>query len=195
MIEQVANALIANHTIKEEEKELYTYGLRQGIIMLTQTVSLLLIGILLGMWWQSILFMLAFAPLRLSAGGVHANKQWICFICTFLHFALAMVLISFIQWSSMSLIITSVISGAAIWLIAPVEDKNKPFDEVEKKVFAKRTRITLLIELTIITLLLAFRLDEIAKSISVALGTLAIMVVIGQVKNSIEVKHKNKSVA
>jgi accessory gene regulator B len=191
MIEQVANALIKNQTIKEEEKELYTYGLRQGIIMITQAVSLLCVGILYGMWWQSILFMFAYAPLRLSAGGVHANKQWICFICTLLHFALVMTLIRFIQWSTISIIITSVISGAGILFFAPVEDKNKPFDEVEKKVHTKRTRIALFIELTIITLLLLFALNEIAESIAVTIGTLAIMVVIGQAKNSIEAKHKN----
>jgi len=190
MIEQLTNALVVNKTIKEEDKELYSYGLRQGMIMLAQTVSILLAGILLGMWWQSVLFMLAYAPLRLSAGGIHANKQWVCFICTLLHFAAVMMLIKYIDWSIFAMIIATALSVAAILLFAPVEDKNKPFDEVEKRVYTTRTRIILFIEATTIFLLLVFQLNSIAESISVTLGTLAVMILMGKLKISVNGKAK-----
>jgi len=190
MIERLTNALVVNKTIKEEDKELYSYGLRQGMVMLAQTVSILLAGILLGMWWQSVLFMLAYAPLRLSAGGIHANKQWICFICTLLHFAAVMMLIKHIDWSSFAMIVATALSVAVVLLFAPVEDKNKPFDEVEKRVYTTRTRIILFIEATIILLLLAFQLNSVAECICVTLGTLAAMVAMGSMKNSVNGKSK-----
>ena len=185
MIEQVTNALIANKTINEEDRALYSYGLRQGIIMLAQTASILFVGVLLDMWWQSLLFILAYAPLRLSAGGIHANKQWICFICTILHFVVVIMLIKYIDWTNLAIVLITILSGICIFFLAPIEDKNKPFDEVEKRVYKKRTKITLCIEISIIALLLVFSLNKIAECAAIILGTLGLMVVIGKLKNTI----------
>ena len=184
MIEQVVNALIANETIKEKDKALYSFGLRQGIIILSQTMLVFLVGVLLDMWWQSIVFTCAYIPLRLSAGGTHANKLWLCFICTLLHTAIVLFMIKLIVWTYALLIFLLIVFGCIIFLLAPIENKNKPFDKMEYKIFLKRTRIALLFETMLIIMFLVFGLKEIAACVCISICSLAISVVIGCILNS-----------
>ncbi len=192
MVDKVTDYLVTNKTIEEEDQEIYSYGLKQGAIMLLQTFSVLLIGILWGMWWQSVLFIFSYTPLRLSSGGIHANRQWICFICTVLHSVLVLLVIKYIACSDLLVITIIAISTLIILFLAPVEDKNKPFDEAERKIFKKRTRIMLAVELFAVLTLLLFGLSEAAKSITVTHGTLSIMVIAGAVKNTIQTHQRSK---
>ena len=190
MIDKVTGYLITNDTIHEQDKDIYSYGLKQGVIMLLQTLSVLLVGIIWGMWWQSVLFIFSYTPLRLSSGGIHANKQWLCFICTVLHAVAVLLIIKYVVLSDTFLLAVIAVSTLMILFFAPVEDKNKPFDDMERAVFKKRTRIMLAVELFVVVMLIVFGLSEAAKCIVVTHGTLSVMVILGAIKNSIQKPEK-----
>lgn len=191
MTDKVTDYLVANKTIDEEDQEIYSYGLKQGVIMLLQTFSVLAIGIIWGMWWQSVLFIFSYTPLRLSSGGIHANRQWLCFICTIAHAGLVLLIIKLITCPDIVVISVIAISTLIILFLAPVEDKNKPFDEAERKIFKKRTMIMLAAELAAVLILILLGLGEAAKCIAVTHGTLSIMVIAGAVKNAIQSRDKS----
>ena len=195
MAGKVTSYLIANNTIDEEDREIYSYGLKQGVIMLLQTFSVLVIGIVWGMWWQSVLFIFSYTPLRLSSGGIHANRQWLCFICTILHAGLVLLIIKLLTCPDLMVILVIAVSTLIILFLAPVEDKNKPFDEAERKIFKKRTIMMLAVELSAVVILIVFGLNEAAKCISVTHASLSIMVIAGAVKNAIQPRESQKSVA
>ena len=195
MAGKVTSYLIANKTIDEVDREIYSYGLKQGVIMLLQTFSVLVIGIVWGMWWQSVLFIFSYTPLRLSSGGIHANRQWLCFVCTVLHAGLVLLIIKFIACSDLTVISVIAVSTLIILFLAPVEDKNKPFDEAERKIFKKRTIIMLAVELSAVVILILVGLNEAAKCIAVTHASLSIMVIAGAVKNKIQSHGNDKPVA
>ncbi len=190
MVDKVTDYLVTSKSIQEEDKDIYSYGLKQGVIMLLQTFSVLLVGIIWGMWWQSVLFIFSYTPLRLSSGGIHAGRQWLCFICTVLHAVAVLLIIRYVQCSDVLIVAAIAVSTLVILFLAPIEDRNKPFDDTERIIFKKRTRIMLAIELTAVLIFILFGLSEAAKSISVTHVTLSVMVILGAVKNSIQ-KHKN----
>lgn len=192
MFDQVTNLFVANKIIQEKDKDLYVYGLKQGVIMILQTSILLLIGILWGMWWQSILFIFSFTPLRLSAGGIHASRQWLCFVCTTVHFIIVLLTIQYVELTDLSIVGIIILSTMIIFFLAPIEDMNKPFDDIERVIFTKRTRIILAIELSIVLTLVFIDLKEAAECISITHVTMMIMVVLGSLKNTRYIKAHGK---
>lgn len=74
------NKLIKYQIIKVEDKELYVYGFWQGGIFIVNLVTVIIIGLLFNMLWQSLVFMVAYGLLRPMAGGYHARTQYNCYI-------------------------------------------------------------------------------------------------------------------
>lgn len=58
-----------------EEKEIILFGLKQGKSLLYSVLATLLTGLLMGLLWESILFVICFLPLRRFAGGFHAKTR------------------------------------------------------------------------------------------------------------------------
>jgi accessory gene regulator B len=61
--------------ISVEDNELYEYGLHQSFILLANIFTTILVGWIFNMMIESIIFLLAFVPLRSYAGGYHAKRQ------------------------------------------------------------------------------------------------------------------------
>lgn len=75
MTEKITDILVSNEIIIEENSNLYSYGLQQGLLMILNIATILGIGMVLNMVWESIVFLLTFIPLRSNAGGYHAKTQ------------------------------------------------------------------------------------------------------------------------
>ena len=75
MTERITDILISNEIIIAENRNLYTYGLQQGLLMIINVATILGIGIVFNMVWKSIIFLLTFVPLRSNAGGYHAETK------------------------------------------------------------------------------------------------------------------------
>lgn len=78
--ERITNKLVINDVITTDNKELYRFGLQQGILMIFNIATFMGIGIVLNMVWESIIFLLTFIPLRSNAGGYHAKTQVKCYL-------------------------------------------------------------------------------------------------------------------
>lgn len=78
--EQIINKLIENQTIRAEDKEIYQFGVKQIFTIALNIVTVLALGVSLHMLMEAVLFMVAFIPLRIYAGGVHAKTPLRCYI-------------------------------------------------------------------------------------------------------------------
>ncbi|ROR25255.1 accessory gene regulator B [Mobilisporobacter senegalensis] len=180
----IAEQLIENGTVDVENKEIYVYGIEQLFILIMNIVTTLIIGLCFGMLWQSIIFMLIYLPLRSFAGGYHASTVLRCYVVGIILSVIFLSINKCIPDASTIIIAMTVIASLIILLLAPVETSNKPLDQLELSMYKKRTRIILLSDICIITILLAFDLNSIALCIGVALMVLSFMVVLGKRINS-----------
>ena len=80
MVKSSVERLIRNGIIKESERELYYFGVNGLCLFLVNIATSVIIGILFGMLWQSLLFSAAYIPLRSYAGGYHAKTPGMCYI-------------------------------------------------------------------------------------------------------------------
>lgn len=183
MIKRYVGTLIQHEIIAPEENEIIAFGLKQGLSMLVNIATTVLIGVLFGMWWQSIVFLLVYSPLRVFAGGVHAKTPLRCYIASI---ALVVLFLLAVQCCPKDIYLLTAIfmaSAGGVFCLAPIEDKNKPLDELESKVYKKRTRIILFIEIVAIIILIACDLTKIAVCIVISIFLLDLMLMLGKLKN------------
>jgi accessory gene regulator B len=180
---KITDHLAENGIINSEDKELYSYGLCQGMIMIANILTTLAIGLVFGMLWPSFIFMIAYMPLRSYAGGYHARTQLLCNIFSVLLTIIVLLIIKYLPWTNWLCLIVTFISAAVIAFLAPVEDKNKPLDSTEVRVYKKRTLNILSVEAAAIIVLLLFNLLQISVSISVSLLALSVMLILGSLSN------------
>jgi accessory gene regulator B len=185
--ERVVESLISLGVVPSEDKDIYVYGIGQGIVLLVNLISVIIIGLLLGMVWQSLVFILAYIPIRSYAGGYHASTQLRCYILSNAVVVAVLIAIRLVPWNGYACLSVTIFSIITIILLAPVEDLNKPLREIEIKVFRKLTRIILVI-LLVIALILWYFAKQFSICVIIALLVVAIMLILGVIKN-VRCKH------
>lgn len=190
-VQTIIKKLLSNGTIQEENKALYVYGLKQGIMMIMNCIVALLIGLAFGMLMNSLLFLVFYVPLRSYAGGYHARTQVKCNIYSALLIVVYLFVLKFIPLISGLHLIIGLVSSILILALAPVGDINKPLDETEMRVYKKRLRIILFIEVSILSLFVILEFNKAAMGIALALALLVCMLVLGRIIN---IKYHRKVV-
>ncbi len=144
--EIISKKLVKEKIISAENKELYSYGIRNGLIMMMNLVTVVIIGIILNQVISGIVFMSLYMPLRTFAGGYHARTPERCYVFSVILIFAVLLAMKYVSVSSFICIISVNISYIIIALFAPVEDVNKRLDDTEKKVYKKRTVLVIIIE-------------------------------------------------
>ena len=111
--------------------------------------------------WQAILFMALYAPLRSNAGGYHARTATRCYVYSILLMIAVLLAMKYLYLPTFICIITLVISCAVILILAPVEDANKPLDDIEQVVYRKRTYMITALEAILFFIALFFGVKQI----------------------------------
>lgn len=179
----VTNLFIMMSVIQEEDKELYQYGVEQICSIVLNIMTTVIIGVLYGMISEILIFMFAYIPLRIYAGGFHAKTSLRCYLCSVAITIIALSVMKFVKIPYFICIIAAAVSSIVILSAAPIEDKNKPLDSVEKTVFKKRTVFIWLAEIILLLIFLILKLDLFVVPISLSMLLEGIMLVLGIIKN------------
>ena len=78
------------------------------------------------------------------------------------------------------------ISGSIIVLLAPVQDHNKPLDELERKVYRRRTLLIWASEFALAVACMVIGWHSPAVCLTVTLAVMAIMLMLGKLKNALQ---------
>ena len=84
-------------------------------------------------------------------------------------------------------------SGSVVFKLAPVEDENKPLDDVEVVVYRHRSRIICGVLATAVSILLLINKIEMASCIVLSILAASIMLILGEIRNRYVVnKHYSR---
>ncbi|MCL2445184.1 MAG: accessory gene regulator B family protein [Oscillospiraceae bacterium] len=134
--EKAVARLCASGAIETEDREVYEYALNILLMGVLHSLTVLFIGLLLGMFLESLVLFSTFFLARKFAGGYHASKHWQCYLFTVVTVTGALLLASLLlTQSSVFFYVLLAVSALAIFLLAPVEHANKPLSAKEKKVY------------------------------------------------------------
>ena len=122
--------------IQSSTKEVCAYGLRQIFSTIFNAGTMLLIGFLMQMLIEAILFTVIYIPVRVYAGGYHASTPQRCWAFSAIMLWIALCIVKYTPQMYFWVITTlSLIACIVVFLLSPVEDRNKRLDEKEHHVY------------------------------------------------------------
>lgn len=185
----ITKKLQKNNLISSDQYEICQFGFQQGLSILLNVVTVIVIGSVMRKLWQTILFMVLYVPLRSNAGGYHARTATRCYAySTFLMIAVLLAM-KYLAIPTFIYIIALAISCVIIFILAPVEDANKPLDDIERVIYKRRTYVIIALEVIIYIIALAFRIESVILCVYWVFVAMSIILVLGRSKNV----HQNNS--
>ena len=150
LFDRWAERLAQEGIVRREDVALYSYGLWQGLLLLLNIGTALLIGLLLDEVVACIIFLVCYLPLRSMAGGYHARTPLRCYLLGIVLVTTALAAIKWLPWTLEGALSTAAIASVIIWRLSPVEDENKPLDEKELVHFRKKMKKIVVAEYVVI---------------------------------------------
>ena len=128
----ITNSLRKKGIVLDEFADVYQYGFELLLSFLISTGLVILAGIILNRFIETLFFLLAFISLRSFTGGFHAMKYWICTVSTFGVYSLVMIVSSFVSVNFLVFFILLLIGSIILYIKAPVENPNKELTKKQK---------------------------------------------------------------
>lgn len=133
--------------IDEEQSEIYVFGISSMIQLMIHNAAILLLGIILGHFAETVLFLFVYAAIRETAGGQHFDNKALCFLTScalvvILAGPISLVPLHTLVWLSYTCLGPAMF---VLYLLAPCDNHNKPMNQMERKFFRKKTRVLLII--------------------------------------------------
>lgn len=184
--EKITNKLLDNNSISCEQYEICRFGFQQGLTIILNAATVIVIGIIMNELWQAILFMALYAPLRSNAGGYHARTAARCYVYSILLMIAVLLTMKHLFIPTFICIIIFAVSCAIILVLSPVEDINKQLDEIEQIVYKKRTIMITVIESMFFAVAQLTNASNISFCITLVLLMISGLLIVGKIKISTE---------
>ena len=174
----ISELLVEQSIIKKEDADTCRYGIEFFIVSVLEILSILILALFLGNFSETFVYFIAFIPLRLYAGGYHADSKLSCYIILVAVYGAFTALLKVIPASYyiyiglFSIILTSIM----ILKFAPIVSSKKSINEAETAFYRKVCIWIMLMESAIIIIgilnilenkyIFSFSLGQLAVSLS-----------------------------
>lgn len=171
---KVTDRLLSREVIPPEDREIYQFGLEQLFTNMVDVLTLLIIGIFMGMIWQGVVFGAAFMFLRKYAGGFHTSTPLRCYIMTTFVIIVTLSAMKYINITDFIYYALIAASSVVILLLSPIESVNKELDGIEKIIYRRKTIYIWGIETLMVCLCSILEYDNLSYGIGFALIVISI---------------------
>lgn len=155
---KIVNDLTQSDIVKAEDAEIYIYGINQILMYAINISSALIIGLIFGKLFEAAVFIAAYCSLRSFAGGYHAKTPLKCYFFSIIMLIIVLVGIKYLYLAELVYYAVLLAAALVVIVLSPVEDRNKPLDEIEHRVYKKRA---IFIATAEILIGLAFKLEPV----------------------------------
>ncbi len=189
LVLKIAELLEANKIINKNDMELYKYGLEIFIMTVVELGAVLLVSAIIGNFVETFIFLIGFMPIRIYAGGYHADTRLRCFLVllmVYIFFSILLNRVEFINYKYLVMLISA--SGIlSIALISPIKHKNKRITESEGIRYKTIAIILSTIESAIIDICMFLNYSNLyVNALVIGLFTAIISLLAGKIKTTIE---------
>lgn len=178
----IINLLLKEKLISIEQSEVYSYGIEMLIATLINFSIAIVIGFIFDCVQGTLIFLPFFCILRSNVGGFHCSTHKKCILC----FTCIYIFILYTHQFLMLLparyfLFMSLLSTFFIYILAPVEDVNRPIKSYETIIFKTKIRRIIVLEL-VFSLFLLNR--NIFPFTTYSFLLVASIVCVGKIKNN-----------
>ncbi len=164
MVLKVVDQMEAKSIIEKNNREYYEYVLITMAEHIIAVGTMLIIGMLFQQFVPTVVFLVFFLSLRKRTGGYHADKFWQCYLMTIITYIGVMQIAKVLAEKSYLMYTLLLIAVLIIEVIGTVNHPNIDLAEDELQEIKKAARLLALIEVGIIAVLIALRLDRLYVS-------------------------------
>lgn len=145
---------LKHYGVIEQNQEIYEFGLKELLWSIVHVINILIIGFLTNKVVYLLTIFSLYCPIRVYAGGYHANTRKGCYIGT--------LLLAIFMLKTMDLLLAVNVFEIAtfdfmlcvvIFLLSPQESPNNPLIKEEKKKYKSNVLYVLIVE-SVLTILL-----------------------------------------
>lgn len=190
--EKIVNRLICKNIIKNDDRDIYQYGLDRFFTICLNILTILILGIIFNQIIQSIVFAFSFMALRTYTGGYHAKTPVRCYVTTAISIIVTLSVMKFIPINKFVYLGLLFFSCLLIMLLSPIGCANKPLDEIEIVVYRRRTVIICIAEAGAALILLVLNISFIYIPIVFATTLIGIALILGIKQNQIIYGYEKK---
>jgi len=179
MFEKTANLIAKNimehSSANAEDFEVHVFGAQQGLVILLNIITFVVIGLLVGVFWQIVIFACAYISLRVYTGGYHASTPVRCYIMSTVMILFFALLMRFVVVEPYAVVSLLALCGLAICFAAPIDNENKRIDSDEKRVYKRRAVIIGAAQITIALVCLWLGFNIVVSGIFWAVSSVTIL--------------------
>ncbi len=174
-----------NRIIEHDRRVVVKWGIRNILDTSFNIATFLIIGILIHMPLETIVFTLGYIPLRSYAGGYHAKTPFRCWILSNFILLIALLCVHNLNRYPFILLSLAILSVIFLIILMPVSDIHKPLSDVDKHRYKRKGVYILFCEIIVSVLFSIINLPVITYSIFVIWIILSVMLVLGKIKNKV----------
>lgn len=181
----IADFFVANG--ENSNYEIICYGIEITLSTILNIAIVIVCGIFSGMVFESILFFVTLASIRMFSGGFHADTYLKCNLILLLNTIVVLLFEKIVCCFSITVIrIIQVFSIIFIFIVlfavAPCENKNKPIDDIQRLILRKRCLICTTI-ISIVSIFLSIAAYKFAVAVSLGMISVSISMIADTITN------------
>lgn len=182
----ICDKLLEQEIIQANAYPYYQYSFDYVLDLILFHCSLLIIGFCLHAPFLSLLYILTLSPLKMFSGGAHADTRISCSVISYTIFLTGILITKhhlFSLYPNISIFIFLTISFA-IFLLSPVECKNKKISPNRKRTYKKRCGSVLCIQIFAFLYFIKKNHTDCFSLMTFCVIIILINQIIGMIKNS-----------
>lgn len=143
MARKMSSFFIEKGIIQNEEQEIYDYSFEVFFSTVTEFLFIIITAFATDRMVETMFYVLGFIPMRRVAGGYHAKTHFRCFCILALTYFLFLVVLSFANTINVFFVLSLLllVNLTVFFILAPIEDKNRPISKEERYSFKKKSRV------------------------------------------------------
>lgn len=139
-----------NKDLSQRDIDKIKYGLEGLYLTITKLIFIIIVSIILGIWKETLLLILIFNGIRLTAFGVHAKRSIDCLISSTLFFILFPILCIKLTIPLIVKVILFIPLTVLIGIFAPTDTEKRPLiNKKKRKIYKILSIIISIIYMTI----------------------------------------------
>lgn len=189
----LSEALVKNNIISPDKEKQCQYGLELMLSSLVEILFVIMLSAICQNFLQTLTFFVAFVPLRIYAGGYHADTRLRCFLILIMIYTVFTVLLHILPVETYQYIIYGSVAFTVIVVIvmAPLLHDRKNMNDREIKFFRKVALSICFFEVALIILGSMFLKNNI-YILSFVFGQISVTIsmVAADIKNKLKDKRR-----
>ena len=167
--------------IQREQYDEYLFAVNMITNILITDLTMVLIGGIMGMLWECIVFWLFYKILRKYCGGFHFSTSLKCYASSCVMCPIVLVAVKYVPYELYVWLSVAMVGSIILFMLSPVPAVNKPLDEKEFIMFGRVARILTVVVLSIDIIATFFGLHILSTLISISVICAAIYCIIGKI--------------